>query len=198
MRALPFAVLFTVCALCGVSGGEDDEPTAAPVEDPDDIGAMELAAIRGRLACEGAEADYCAALDRFGTGDPAALPQTLTPRLGRCLFTRTHRETAAHMVADSTGFLTGEITPDNPEEQTQIDAVVNTLRAGQVVPPTDPVQGFVAGLRTSSLPRERTRIEGRSRVYGQREREYFRQTGGGEVIVIRMATDGPLRIAIFR
>jgi len=172
----------------------------APAAGGPDIDAATLTAVRGH-ACP-TRPFACEAIDRFEAASAPAATTQAWSRVGRAFSTYNawRGEEVDWFVARPGELMAfGDVVPENDEERRQADEVLGWLRAGQPVPSTHPVAGFVASLATGGSPPHPTALRGRSRHYRQEgmNADVYIRHAAGEVIVIKASPTGAA-IAVFR
>jgi hypothetical protein len=201
------AALLALSMACG-TGGSSSEPT--PVPSPvantgpapagGDISPAALASVRS-YACP-ANAFACDALTRFEAASAPAPTDHAYALVGRAFSTYNawRGEEVDWFVARPGELMSfGDILPEDETERQQTSEVLALLTAGQPVPSTHPIAGFVQSLATGGQPPHATRLEGRSRHYRQEEMNadvYIRQ-GVGEILVVKTNGAGAA-IGVFR
>ncbi len=165
-----------------------------------DITDEEIADLRGRIPCP-SRAAYCEALDRFARAQLPGPTASAYSLVGRSYYTWDSAEAVNWFVArPGEAMGSGEITPDNPEEEQQLRDVLGMLGTGSPVPADHPVAAFVATLAQGGQEPSATEVRGRSRFFrssGANPADaYVRQDGTDIILVMRNDSGGS--VAIFR
>lgn len=168
-------------------GFDDARPAAAPTAAPTlptEPDGVHLARMRASLDCASPVARrYCLALDAFATGvRPAIGPRV---RVGAEMVRApdgTQRERVMYLVHRGSRMLWGEITPDNPGEAAQLQAVLATLRGGGALAPNDPVDQYAQTLL--SRPLVPVVAIGRSHTAPGTPEAWLRDTPDGTVMLV--------------
>ncbi|MEW5847778.1 MAG: hypothetical protein AB2A00_03150 [Myxococcota bacterium] len=164
----------------GFQPHRDNDATAIHV--PQDISAQVLAEVRKRLDCA-TSPRHCAALDGFANGAPP-LPMA-RPSIGSMVLlgpgAGERREQLAWLIVDAGGLLSGDLRPENADEERQVRELLAMLSSGKAVPADHPLHALVASVAREK--RRPTATAGRS-ITLEDGGDYWVRDVGNDVVVI--------------